>query len=158
MPLGRMSGEFGFAVVGSGNISGVHGEHAGVIACPLHVDAMFGLCMLLGDKAKHHIQVAHQEEEKRSDEHELANVVGENRGSNAKWGDHTQFELSCNKYGKKEGETYSPWKILSEPRPNCKRSTGKKQLKKDIGHISKTCHLLMRLVKTGCHLSTLGAT
>ena len=27
---------------------------------------------------------------------------------------------------------YSPWKILSEPRPNCEWSTGKKQLKKDI--------------------------
>jgi len=30
-------------------------------------------------------------------------------------------------------EMYSPWKILSEPRPNCERSTRKKQLKKDIG-------------------------
>ena len=41
--------------------------------------------------------------------------------------------ISCDKHGKKEGETYSPWKILSELRPNCKWSTGKKQSKEDIG-------------------------
>jgi len=130
----RVSGSFGFAVVGSGNISGVYGEHASIIACSPHVDATLGLCVLSGDKAKRYVQVAHQEEEKCSDEHELVNMVGENRGSNAKWGDHTQFELSCDKYGKKEGETYSPWKILSKPRPNWEWSTRKKQLKKDIGH------------------------
>ena len=129
----RVSGSFGFTVVRSGNISGVHGERAGVVACSPHVDATLGLCMLSGDEAKHHVQVAHREEEKCSDEHELANMVGANCSSDAKWGDHTQFELSCDKYGKKEGETYSPWKILSEPRPNCERSTGKKQSKKDIG-------------------------
>jgi len=30
-----------------------------------HVDATLGLCVLSGDKAKHHVQVAHREEEKQ---------------------------------------------------------------------------------------------
>lgn len=131
--LRLLSAKEGGAELGGGNISGVHGERAGIVACSPNADATLGFCVLSEDEAERHVQAAHREEEKRGDERELADVVGENRGSDAKWGDRTQFELSCDEHGKKEGETYSPWKIPSEPRPNCEPSTGKKRSKKDIG-------------------------
>ena len=50
-------------------------------------------------------------------------------------GRSARSELSCDEHGKNgKKRTYSPWKIPSEPRPNCEPSTGKKRSKKDIGH------------------------
>jgi len=80
--LRLLSAKEGGAELGGGDISGVHGERAGIVAYSPNADATLGLCVLSEDEAKRHVQAAHRKEEKRSDERELADVVGENRGSN----------------------------------------------------------------------------
>ena len=87
--LRRLSTKEGGAELGSGKVSDVHGELTGSVACPPNADAALGLCVLTEDEAKHHVQAAHREEEKRSDERELAHVVGEDRGTDAEWAIHT---------------------------------------------------------------------
>lgn len=80
--LRLLSAKEGGAELGGGNISCVHGERTGIVAaCSPNADAALGLCVLSEDEAERHVQAAHREEEKRGDERELADVVGENRGS-----------------------------------------------------------------------------
>jgi hypothetical protein len=85
--LHRLSAKEGGAELGGGKVSDVHGELTGSIARSPNADATLGLCVLTEDEAEHHVQATHREEEKRGDERELAHVVGENRGTDAKMGD-----------------------------------------------------------------------
>jgi hypothetical protein len=56
----------------------VHRESAVVSAFPSS-DAALGLCVFSEDEAESHVQAAHGKEEKRGDEREFVNVVGEDR-------------------------------------------------------------------------------
>lgn len=67
----------GAAELGGGEISGVHGERTSTstVACSPNADATLGLCVLSEDEAERHVQAGHREEEKRSDERELVDMV-----------------------------------------------------------------------------------
>lgn len=106
--LRRLSAKEGGAELGGGKISGVHGERTGGIARPPNADAALGLCVLSEDEAERHVQAAHREEEKRSDEREAVDVVGEDRGSDAKMGDPHDPSSVATSMARRKGETYSP--------------------------------------------------
>jgi hypothetical protein len=74
--------------------------------------------MFSEDEAEGHVQAADGKQEKRGNEREFVNVVGEDRCPDAKRQIRIRVSLSSDEHYNQEKSTYSAWKIPSGPRPN----------------------------------------